>query len=112
MSAISEADNNLCCYFKTQVPLAADGVCVCVCVCVCVWGGGGMMKVADVTGVAWQQMCVSSWQGSAASPVSGGGWTYSSCFMGLSLSVCLCFSDSLRRTADAFCTQSGISSKK
>ncbi len=37
-----------------------------------------MMKVADVTGVAWQQMCVSSWQGLAASPVSGGGWTYSS----------------------------------
>lgn len=37
-----------------------------------------MMKVADVTGVAWQQMCVSSWQGLAASPVSGGGRTYSS----------------------------------
>lgn len=32
---------------------------------------GGVMKVADVTGVAWQQMCVSSWQGLAA------GWTYS-----------------------------------
>lgn len=32
-----------------------------------------MMKVADVTGVAWQQMCVSSWQGLAASPVSAGG---------------------------------------
>lgn len=104
MSAISEADNNLCRYFKTQVPLAAGGGGVGV--------GGVMMKVADVTGVAWQQMCVSSWQGSAASPVSGGGWTYSSCFMGWSLSVCLCFSDSLRQTADAFCTQSGISSKK
>lgn len=37
-----------------------------------------MMKIADVTSVAWQQMCVSSWQGLAASPVSGGGWTYSS----------------------------------
>lgn len=36
-----------------------------------------MMKIADVTSVAWQQMCVSSWQGSAASPVSGGEWTYS-----------------------------------
>ena len=35
------------------------------------------MKVADVTGVAWQQMCVSSWQDLAASPVSGGGWTCS-----------------------------------
>lgn len=47
-----------------------------------------MMKVADVTGVAWQQMCVSSWQGLAASPVSGGGeWTYSSVFRYLSVSL-------------------------
>lgn len=30
------------------------------------------MKVADVIGVAWQQMCDSSWQGLAASPVRGG----------------------------------------
>lgn len=35
------------------------------------------MKIADVTSVAWQQMCVSSWQALAASPVSGGGWTCS-----------------------------------
>lgn len=57
------------------------------------------MKVADVTGVAWQQMCVSSWQGLAASPVIGGGWTYSS----LLGSLCFCFvcvSDALGLTAD------------
>lgn len=48
-----------------------------------------MMKVADVTGVAWQQMCVSSWQGLAASPVSGGGWTYSS-ILGAVVSLSLC----------------------
>lgn len=37
-----------------------------------------MMEVADVTGVAWQQICISSWQVLAASPVSGDGWTHSS----------------------------------
>lgn len=71
----------------------------------CHWGGwrGLMMKIADVTSVAWQQMCVSSWQGLAASPVSVGGWTYSSVGMIESLflsfflrlittdSRCLCF---------------------
>lgn len=67
------------------------------------------MNVADVTGVAWQQMCVSSWQGLAALPVSGGGWTYSSIFSAqvsisvwLSLSVCYCFSDCL---TDSRCQQ-------
>lgn len=61
-----------------------------------------MMEVADVTGVAWQQICVSSWQVLAASPVSGDGWTHSSgvfrssrLSVWLSLSVCLCFFDSV-----------------
>ena len=54
-----------------------------------------MMKVADVTGVAWQQMCVSSWQGSAASSVSGGGWTYSS-ILGARVSLYICIAVSFR----------------
>lgn len=53
-----------------------------------------MMKVADVTAVAWQQMCVSSWQRSAASPASGGGRARSSSLgvcMSLPRSVCFGF---------------------
>lgn len=81
MSAILKADNNLCAILRAK----------------CYWQGverGVMMKVADVTGVAWQQMCVSSWQGLAASPVSGGGRAYSS-VLGVSLCLSLFFSVSL-----------------
>lgn len=63
-----------------------------------------MMKVADVTAVAWQQMCVSSWQRSAASPASGGGRARSSSLgvcMSLPRSVCFgFFCHSRRQTTD------------
>lgn len=71
-----------------------------------------MMKVADVTGVAWQQMCVSSWQRFAASPVSGGGgWIYSRCSC-LSVPLCLFSSMTLGQTPDAFRTKNGIILRK
>lgn len=59
-------------------------------------GGTVTMKTADVTSVAWQQMCVSSWQGLASSPVSGGGWTSRQACWGCF--VCLLLLDSVPRT--------------
>lgn len=78
MSAILKPDNNLSAILRPK----------------CHWWGWRelMMEVADVTGVAWQQICVSSWQVLAASPVSGDGWTHSS---GVFRSSWLCLAFSL-----------------
>lgn len=104
MSAILKPDNNLSAILRPK----------------CHWWGWRelMMEVADVTGVAWQQICVSSWQVLAASPVSGDGWTHSSgvfrssrLSVWLSLSVCLCFFDSVWQTADAFANRMKLSQK-
>lgn len=76
MSAILKPDNNLSAILRPKCHW---------------WGWRELMEVADVTGVAWQQICVSSWQVLAASPVSGDGWTHSSGVFRLSW-LCLAFS--------------------